>query len=99
MLRFSTFASLMAGDRNWLFPAVLAALAGLAIILWLNRLQPHGKAARVSVGKKIDPRNLRCSRAEPSRCGIIGGRDDVVGAVGSDDRVAVEHVRCIGGSE
>jgi uncharacterized membrane protein len=37
MLRFSTFASLMAGDRNWLFPAVLAALAGLAIILWLNR--------------------------------------------------------------
>lgn len=37
MLRFSTFASLMAGDRNWLFPAVLAALAGLAIILWLNQ--------------------------------------------------------------
>jgi len=37
MLRFSTFASLMAGDRNWLFPAVLAALVGLAVILWLNR--------------------------------------------------------------
>jgi uncharacterized membrane protein len=37
MLRFLTPASLMAGDRNWLYPAVLAAVAGLALIFWLNR--------------------------------------------------------------
>jgi uncharacterized membrane protein len=30
-------ASLMAGDQSWIIPAVCTAVAGLALILWLNR--------------------------------------------------------------
>ncbi|MFM7056540.1 MAG: hypothetical protein ACKO2P_06420, partial [Planctomycetota bacterium] len=42
MLRFLTPASLVAGDPNWLFPAILAAIAGLAVIFWLNRHRVRG---------------------------------------------------------
>lgn len=42
MLWLLTPASLMAGDRNWLYPAVILAVFGLLVVFWLNRTRLRG---------------------------------------------------------